>query len=88
MTREDESVELHLDDAFMRFKQSCADVTRTIQAARSSGPLTIRSEPPKEIKNIKDIAAPSAPRARPRAASKQRSRESRSLLPLAWSVGR
>ena len=47
MTLEDERVELHLDDAFAKFKQSCVDVTRTIQTTRMSfsGPLTIPSEP-------------------------------------------
>ena len=84
MTLEGESVELHLDNAFARFKQSCAEVTRTIQTTRLSfsEPLTIASEPPQ------DISASSAPRTHPRAASKQRFRKSHSLLTLAWSADR
>ena len=84
MAPEDERVELHLDNAFARFKQSCGDVSRTIQAARPSlsEPLTIRSEPPK------DISASSAPRAHSRAASKKRSRKSRFLPKLVWSAGK
>jgi hypothetical protein len=83
MAREDEGVGLHLDNAFARFKQSCADVTRTIQATRPSlsEPLTIPPEPPK------DVSASPAAQAHPRAASKRRSRKSRSLLTLAGSAG-
>ncbi len=82
MTLEDESV--HLDRAFASFKQSCADLTRTIQTTKLSfsEPPTIPSESPK------NTSTSSASRARPRAASKARGRESRSLLPLAWSAGR
>ncbi len=82
MPVENERVELHFDHAFARFKQSCADVTRTIETTRLSS-----CEPPTTPSKLpKDISASSAPRAHPGAAHKQRSRESRSLLPLAWSA--
>jgi hypothetical protein len=47
----DERVELHFDHAFARFKQSCADVTRTIRTTRLSfsEPPTNPFEPPKDI---------------------------------------
>jgi hypothetical protein len=51
MTRENEKAELLLDDTFARFKQSCADVMRTIGTTKLSfsDPATGLSEPPKDI---------------------------------------
>jgi len=51
MTIEDETVEPDIEHAFARFKQSCTDVTRTIQTTRlsSSEPPTVPSEPPEVI---------------------------------------
>jgi hypothetical protein len=51
MTLENEKAELRLDDAFARFKQSCADVMRTVGTTRLSfsDPPTGLSEPLKDI---------------------------------------